>query len=68
MSQMGQGGMGGMGNMGGMGGFGGLGGMGGMGGFGNPQTTNNQTDPKELYKDQLEALKNMGFTNESVNI
>ena len=61
---MGMGGMG-MGGMG-MGGMG-MGGM-GMGGFGGMNMPQQQGDPKELYKDQLEQLKNMGFTNESVNI
>jgi hypothetical protein len=69
------GGMGGMGGgMGGMGGGmgGGLGGFqGGMGGFGNPTPTEpvdpNQT-PEERFKDQLEKLNDMGFTNKDVNI
>jgi len=61
------GGMGGMGGgLGGMGGFGGLGGLGGFGGFG--QQPQQQGDPKEIYKSQLEQLSSMGFTNESVNI
>lgn len=29
---------------------------------------NTNLDPKELYKDQLVKLKDMGFTNEDVNI
>lgn len=58
------GGMGGLGGLGGMGGLGGLGGLGGFGGLGQQQ----QGDPKEIYKNQLEQLKAMGFTNESVNI
>lgn len=62
--------MGGMGGgLGGMGGFGGMGGLGGMGGFGGfGQQPQQQGDPKEIYKSQLEQLKNMGFTNENVNI
>lgn len=60
----GMGGMGGLGGLGGMGGLGGLGGLGGMGGLGQQQ----QGDPKEIYKTQLEQLQGMGFTNESVNI
>jgi ubiquilin len=66
MQNMYGGGMGGMGGMGGqgLGGLGGFGGLGGLGGFGQQQ----QGDPKELYKTQLEQLQMMGFTNESVNI
>lgn len=64
------GGMGGMGGMGypGMGmGFPGMG-MGMGMNMGNMGQQSQQGDPKEIYKDQLEQLKNMGFTNETVNI
>lgn len=70
----GMGGMGGMGGLGGYGGLGGLGGMGGFGGFGGSTGTTGTTgtsansDPKVTYKTQLEQLKSMGFTNETVNI
>lgn len=66
MGMGGLGGYGGMGGLGGMGGMGGLGGLGGMGGFG--QQPQQQGDPKEIYKNQLEQLQNMGFTNEATNI
>jgi len=65
---------GGMGNLGG-GGFGGgqLGGFGGMnfgqgGQSGQSTSSTSNVDPKELYKDQLAKLKDMGFTNEEVNL
>ena len=29
---------------------------------------NSNVDPKELYKDQLAKLKDMGFTNDDLNI
>ena len=51
---------GGMGGMGGLGGMGNLGGLGGLGGLGQQQQ---QGDPKVLYKNQLEQLQAMGFTN-----
>jgi len=71
MSQAQSLGLGGMGGMGGLGGLGGLGGMGGMGGLGNMGGLGGlgaNTNFKELYKNQLEQLSGMGFTNENVNL
>ena len=48
-------------------------GMGGMGGMGQNQQPQGQAQPsnvnyKELYKEQLAQLKDMGFINEDANI
>lgn len=55
----------------GMGGFGGFGGQGGFnpyGGLGGNQQAQDNTPPEEKYKDQLEQLNAMGFTNKEVNL
>jgi len=55
---------------GGGGGFGGLGGFGGFGGanFGGGNQGGNVSNPEETYKNQLESLESMGFTNKEVNL
>jgi ubiquilin len=47
--------------------FGGFGGFGNFGGFNNLNQNQNQ-NPEEKYKTQLEQMEAMGFTNKQVNI
>jgi hypothetical protein len=39
-----------------------------MGGAGNPMAPPPVANPRETYATQIQALKDMGFTNEETNI